>query len=120
MKKILLTIFIAAGLMVALPSHRPLKADSASVKNNTLYRVSIKLVGSNGLPTSNNAFYFYAWDANTWDFYEFDDHENAYLVPAGTYYFEGMDATGSGWCGVSGTQATITCNTTITLHVWCE
>jgi hypothetical protein len=120
MKKFLLSILVVASIMVALPSHRAVKTNSAAVKSSALYRVTIKLVGSNGLPTSNNAFYFYAWDANTWDFYEFDDRENAYLVPAGTYYFEGMDATGTGWCGVSGTQATITGNTTITMNVWCE
>jgi hypothetical protein len=120
MKKIILTILVAACIMVALSSHTVVHPKGQVAKNSALYRVQIKLVGSNGLPTSSGAFYFYALDANTWAFYEFDDRENAYLLPAGTYYFEGMDATGSGWCGVSGTQANITCNTTITMNVWCE
>jgi hypothetical protein len=120
MKKFLLSILVAASIMLVLPSHKAVTTHSTAVKSSALYRVTIKLVGSNGLPSSNSAFYFYAWDANTGDFYEFDDRENAYLLPAGTYYFGGEDATGSGWCGISGTQATITCNTSVTLQVWCE
>jgi hypothetical protein len=119
MKKIFLSVVTAACLMVALPSHTVVKQAPQTAAQSALFRVKINLVGTNGLPAAGS-FYFYAWDVNTGDFYEFDYYEDAYLIPAGTYIFGGDDATGSGWCGISGTQATINCNTTVTLRVWCE
>lgn len=111
----MLSILLAAGIMVALPAHTAMNATGPQAQSTALYRVGIQLTGANA-----TAFYFYATNVATGEFYEFDYYEDAYLLPAGTYIFGGQDATGSGWCGVSSKLATINCNTTVTLTVWCE
>lgn len=105
----------AIALMVTLPSHTtvqlPIQQSSGS-----LFHVSVVFTGANAA----YGFYLYAVNAHTGEFYEFDYQLNAFVLPAGTYYFDGEDASGSGWCGVSGTQATVSANTTIIMNVWCE
>jgi len=119
MKKIVLSTLMATCILFTLPSHTAVTTTKA-LKPTTLYQVSINLIGPNGGPGNLSDFRFYAYDAVTWEFFAFDDCEEVYLLPAGTYYFGGQDGTGSGWCGIGGTQATISSNTSVTMRVWCE
>jgi hypothetical protein len=122
MKKFIFAMFISACMLVILPAHTSVKTPVSTTPGvATTYKVGIQLVGSNGLPANGSfQFYYYATNAVTGQFYEFDDREHAFFLPAGTYYIGGQDGTGSGWCGVSTRLVKITCNTTVNLTVWCE
>jgi hypothetical protein len=124
MKKIsFITLIVLFAVLQQSFVPAPVATAGAQQTATVEYHVSLRFVNEyNGSPWAGGSgdFYLYAYNVNTGAYYEFDYYEDAFLLPPGTYYFRGDDASGAGWIGAYSGTVQVTCNTTVTMKVWAE
>lgn len=130
MKKLLTGIF-AVSLLFSLSSFsgsKPTVATGPKSEATATVRVKPKFINSDGTEFSGgaDAFWLYAYNTVTGEYYDFDYESNSFYVPAGTYVFAGTDASGAGNIGANsgpvavGNTRTASRITTVVLYVWAE
>jgi hypothetical protein len=99
------------------------KTSTAKATASVEYTITLNFVNEyNGTPWLGGSgdFYLYAVNTNTGEYYYYDYYADAFILPPGTYYFKGEDASGANWIGAYSGVVAVNADKCVTMKVWAE